>query len=117
MDISDSLFLAGFSGVVVIYFGLGAFDNVFAYGVKYVGIFTWICALYPLVIKKFGETLSKMGVTPIDAIGKPFDPEFHNAVMNSEEGEGESGTVLDEFQKGYMLKDKVIRHSMVKVKA
>ena len=70
-----------------------------------------------LVIKKFNETLSKMGVTPIEAVGKPFDPEFHNAVMNSEDGEGESGTVLDEFQKGYMLKDKVIRHSMVKVKA
>ena len=70
-----------------------------------------------LVIKKFNDTLSKLGVTPIEAVGKPFDPEFHNAVMNSEEGEGESGTVLDEFQKGYMLKDKVIRHSMVKVKA
>ncbi len=70
-----------------------------------------------LVIKKFNDTLSKLGVTPIEAVGNPFDPEFHNAVMNSEEGEGESGTVLDEFQKGYMLKDKVIRHSMVKVKA
>ena len=70
-----------------------------------------------LVIKKFNDTLSKLGVTPIEAVGKPFDPQFHNAVMNSEDGEGESGTVLDEFQKGYMLKDKVIRHSMVKVKA
>ena len=70
-----------------------------------------------LVIKKFTDTLSKLGVTPIEAVGKTFDPELHNAVMNSEEGEGESGTVLDEFQKGYMLKDKVIRHSMVKVKA
>ncbi len=70
-----------------------------------------------LVIKKFNDTLLKLGVTPIEAVGKPFDPEFHNAVMNSEDGEGESGTVLDEFQKGYMLKDKVIRHSMVKVKA
>ncbi len=70
-----------------------------------------------LVIKKFNDTLAKLGVTPIEAIGKPFDPEFHNAVMNSEDGDGESGTVLDEFQKGYMLKDKVIRHSMVKVKA
>ncbi len=70
-----------------------------------------------LVIKKFYDTLLKLGVTPIEAVGKPFDPEFHNAVMNSEEGDAESGTVLDEFQKGYMLKDKVIRHSMVKVKA
>ena len=70
-----------------------------------------------LVIKKFNDTLLKLGVTPIEAVGKLFDPEFHNAVMNSEEGEGESGTILDEFQKGYMLKDKVIRHSMVKVKA
>ncbi len=70
-----------------------------------------------LVIRKFNDTLAKLNVTPIEAVGKPFDPEFHNAVMNSEEGDGESGTVLEEFQKGYMLKDKVIRHSMVKVKA
>lgn len=48
-------FIAGFSGVIVIYFGLSVFDNVFIDGVKYVGIFTWICALYPLVIKKFGK--------------------------------------------------------------
>lgn len=70
-----------------------------------------------LVIKKFYETLDKMDVNPIEAVGEPFDPNFHNAVMNSEEGEGESGTVLEEFQKGYMHKERVLRHSMVKVKA
>lgn len=70
-----------------------------------------------LVIKKFYETLEKMEVTPIEAVNQPFDPNFHNAVMNSEDGEGESGTVLEEFQKGYMHKDRVIRHSMVKVKS
>lgn len=70
-----------------------------------------------LVIKKFNDTLAKMGVVPIDAVNKPFDPQFHNAVMNTEEGEGESGTVVEELQKGYMINDRIIRHSMVKVKA
>lgn len=70
-----------------------------------------------LVVKKFYETLEKLEVTPIEAVSKPFDPNFHNAVMNSEDGEGESGTVLEEFQKGYMHKERVLRHSMVKVKA
>lgn len=70
-----------------------------------------------LVVKKFYETLEKLDVKPIEAVGTPFDPNFHNAVMNSEEGEGESGTVLEEFQKGYMHKERVLRHSMVKVKA
>ena len=70
-----------------------------------------------LVVKKFYETLEKMEVVPIEAVNQAFDPNFHNAVMNSEEGDGESGTVLEEFQKGYMHKDRVIRHSMVKVKS
>ena len=69
-----------------------------------------------LIIKSFKDVLAKMGVSPIESVGQPFDPELHNAVMSSDEGEGESGTVIEEFQKGYKLKERVIRHSMVKVK-
>jgi molecular chaperone GrpE len=56
--------------------------------------------------------LSEFGVQPIDAAGKPFDPYFHEAVAM---GEGDDGVVIEEFQKGYVLHDRVIRHSKVKV--
>ena len=69
-----------------------------------------------LIVKSFKDTLAKMGVNPIEALGQPFDPELHNAVMSTDEGEGESGTVVEEFQKGYKINERVIRHSMVKVK-
>ena len=69
-----------------------------------------------LIIKSFKDTLAKMGVNPIESVGQSFDPELHNAVMSTDEGDGESGTVIEEFQKGYKLKERVIRHSMVKVK-
>ena len=59
--------------------------------------------------------LTDLGVEPIEAVGKEFDPNFHNAVMHVEdEGLGEN-VVAEEFQKGYLYKDTVIRHSMVKV--
>ena len=54
-------------------------------------------------------------VTPIEAIGKEFDPNFHNAVMQVESEEFEPGTVAQELMKGYTCKGKVIRYSMVKV--
>ncbi len=57
----------------------------------------------------------KLGVKPIEAVGQPFDPNFHNAVMQCESEEYESGVVAMELQKGYMYKDMVIRHSMVSV--
>ena len=67
------------------------------------------------VYKQFLATLSDIGVTPIEAVGKEFDPNFHNAVMHVEdEGAGEN-TVVEEFQKGYLYRDAVVRHSMVKV--
>ena len=59
--------------------------------------------------------LETIGVTPIEALGKEFDPEYHNAVMQVESEEFESGVVAQELQKGYMYKDSVVRHSMVKV--
>ena len=70
-----------------------------------------------LIVKNFHDTLAKIGVTAIEAEGKAFDPELHNAVMSADEGEGESGTIIEEFQKGYKLKERIIRHSMVKVKS
>lgn len=59
--------------------------------------------------------LETIGVTPIEAMGKEFDPEYHNAVMQVESEEFESGVVAQELQKGYMYKDSVVRHSMVAV--
>jgi len=59
--------------------------------------------------------LSDAGLKPIEAVGKPFDPNFHNAVMHAEDPEQGENLVAEEFQKGYTYRDVVIRHSMVKV--
>ena len=68
-----------------------------------------------MIFKQLSDVLSELGVTPIEAIGKSFDPNFHNAVMHiDDENYGES-EVVEEFIKGYMIKDKVLRHSVVKV--
>ena len=68
-----------------------------------------------MIYKQLMETLEKIGVKPMDAVGKEFDPNLHNAVIHvEEEGAGEN-IVLEEMQKGYMYKDTVLRHSMVKV--
>ena len=67
------------------------------------------------IYKQLMTEFDNIGVKPIEAVGKPFDPQFHNAVMQ-EEAEGvESGTVIKEMQKGYMYRDSVVRHSMVSV--
>lgn len=68
-----------------------------------------------LIFKQLSTVLTKFGVEPIEAEGKPFDPNFHNAVMTGEEEGVEPDTVLQELQKGYMLRDRVLRPSMVKV--
>ena len=60
-------------------------------------------------------TLEEIGVKPMDAVGKEFNPDFHNAVMHEENEEMGENLVSEEFQKGYMYKDVVLRHSMVKV--
>lgn len=66
-----------------------------------------------MIYKKFIGILTDAGVTAIEAVGQEFDPNFHNAVMQSPSEEYESGYVVQELQKGYMYKEKVIRHSMV----
>lgn len=67
------------------------------------------------VYRQMMTTLEGIGVTPIEAVGKPFDPNFHNAVMHVEEEEAGENTVVEEFQKGYLYRESVVRHSMVKV--
>ncbi len=67
------------------------------------------------VYKQLIKELDAIEVKPIEAVGKPFDPNFHNAVMQEESDEYESGIVLKELQKGYMYRDSVVRHSMVSV--
>ena len=68
-----------------------------------------------MVYKQLTKQLEDLGVKPIEAVGKEFDPNFHNAVMQVESEEYESGVVAQEFQKGYTYHDTVIRHSMVGV--
>ena len=68
-----------------------------------------------LTLKSFIETMNKMGVYEIEALGKEFDPNLHNAVMHvDDEGVGDN-TVVEVFMKGYAKGDKVLRYSMVKV--
>ena len=69
-----------------------------------------------MVEKQLREVLGKLGVEEIEALGKEFDPNLHNAVMQEEAEEGqESGIVKEVLMKGYKTKDRVLRHSMVKV--
>ena len=68
-----------------------------------------------MVYKQLMKQLEDLGVKPIEAVGKEFDPNFHNAVMQVESDEYESGVVAQELQKGYMYHDTVIRHAMVGV--
>ena len=67
------------------------------------------------VFKQFTTVLEEIGVVPIEAVGKEFDPNLHNAVMHEEDETKEANIISEEFQKGYMYKDSVVRHSMVKV--
>lgn len=67
------------------------------------------------VYKQLMDGLEKLGVKSIEALGKDFDPNLHNAVMQEEAEEYESGKVCKELQKGYTLNDSVVRHSMVSV--
>ena len=77
-------------------------DDAFADGMK-------------MIYKQLISTLNDLGVQPIEAVGKEFDPNFHNAVMHVEDEEAGENIVVEEFQKGYTYKDFVVRHSMLKV--
>ncbi len=66
-----------------------------------------------LIYQKLVSVLKKQGLEPLDSIDTPFDPEFHEALMQMENKDKDSNIVLEEILKGYRLKDKVIRHSKV----
>lgn len=68
-----------------------------------------------LICKQFAAVLEKLGVTEIAALGQPFDPEKHNAVMHIDDENYAENTVAEVFQKGYQMGDRVVRFAMVKV--
>ncbi len=68
-----------------------------------------------LIQKQFEDVLSKLGLRPVAAVGEPFNPHLHEAVEMVDTPDAEDQTVLDEFQRGYKLKDRLLRPAMVKV--
>jgi molecular chaperone GrpE len=68
-----------------------------------------------MVFRQISQVLEQEGLKPIKAVGEPFNPEFHQAIMQVESEEYEEGIVVEEVQKGYFIKDKVLRPAMVKV--
>ncbi|WP_282941441.1 nucleotide exchange factor GrpE [Paenibacillus sp. RC67] len=68
-----------------------------------------------MIFRQLDQALANEGLKAMDAVGQPFNPEFHQAIMQVESDEYEEGIVVEEVQKGYMLKDKVLRPAMVKV--
>lgn len=67
------------------------------------------------IYKQMMTVFDEMGIKPIEAVGKEFDPNLHNAVMHIDDENLAENTIVEEFQKGYMYNDQVVRHSMVKV--
>ncbi len=70
---------------------------------------------FEMIYTQLKSILEKEGVTEIEALEKPFDPNYHNALMQEKVEDVESGIVLEVLQKGYMLKDRVLRAALVKV--
>lgn len=68
-----------------------------------------------LVIKQINDVMNNIGIEEIKSVGQPFDPQLHNAVMHVEDEKYGHNEVIEEFQKGYKIKDKVIRYCVVKV--
>ncbi|MFP4697882.1 MAG: nucleotide exchange factor GrpE [Eubacteriales bacterium] len=68
-----------------------------------------------MIYKQLISTLEEMEVKPIETVGQPFNPNYHNAVQHSEDDDYDDNTIVEEYQKGYMYKNTVLRHSMVKV--
>jgi molecular chaperone GrpE len=72
---------------------------------------------YQGVFKQFLECLKRLGVVPMDCEGKEFDPTFHNAIMREPTDQYTEGTIIQQFQSGYMMGERVLRHAVVKVAA
>ena len=68
-----------------------------------------------MTLRQMLDAMGKLGLEEVPALGEKFDPDIHNAVMRVQEGE--PGTVLEVFQKGYRVKDRMIRYAMVKIAA
>jgi molecular chaperone GrpE len=68
-----------------------------------------------LIDKQFHDALAKLGVQPVPAVGEPFDPNLHQAIQMVDTNEVEDNHVLDELQRGYKLKDRLLRPAMVRV--
>jgi molecular chaperone GrpE len=68
-----------------------------------------------LTLKGFKDALEKQGLAEVNAVGEPFDPNFHEAARQQETNEVPPGTVIEEYQKGYVLNDRLIRPAMVVV--
>jgi len=68
-----------------------------------------------MTLRQMLEAMTRMGLEEVPALGAKFDPDIHNAVMRAAEDEGEPGEVLEVFQKGYRVKDRMIRYAMVKI--
>ncbi len=68
-----------------------------------------------MIKAQFDRTLEKLGITEMDCLGKKFDPAFHNAVMHAEDPEKGENEIVEVFQQGFMMGDKVVRFAMVKV--
>ena len=68
-----------------------------------------------MIMNQFNTTMEKLGVTEIESLGQKFDPAFHNAVMHVEDAEKGENEIVEVFQKGFLMGDKVIRFAMVKV--
>ena len=70
---------------------------------------------FDIINKDMVSILSKNGITPVDSIGKKLDPNFHQAMMEIEDDQKEPGTIIQEIQKGFMMKDRLLRPSLVGV--
>ena len=70
---------------------------------------------FDIINKDMVSILSKNGITPLDCIGKKLDPNFHQAMMEVDDDQKESGTIIQEIQKGFMMKDRLLRPSLVSV--
>jgi molecular chaperone GrpE len=68
-----------------------------------------------MVMKQFEDALKSAGVEYIESVGQKFDPKFHNAVMHVDDENYGENEIVEEFQKGYKIGDRIVRHSMVKV--
>jgi molecular chaperone GrpE len=68
-----------------------------------------------MIFRQLSQVLEQEGLQQMNSVGQPFNPEYHQAIMQVESDEHEEGIVVEEVQKGYLLKDKVIRPAMVKV--